>query len=395
VDPETQVATPDSIPANHIDIDSQETQKLLDDAFNSARGKDTPSVGVVSEPKEPVKEAPQAATNASTDEDSGAKQATTTQAKAEDKSPDTGTTESKQELVGIPDWAKDLPREVQEKVLSIAQEAQYHQQRWRSDIGRQSALQNKLTEARRELARLSSQVRQPQEDSDLAAATKGDHSKSLEEWNQIIEADPNLAKAIDLRIKAEVSQAKTEIARQVDANIDPLYRHHEQAFVEEQNRILHEVVPNVDQVLQSPVYNFWINNRAAPGIRQLATTSTDASDAINVLRMYAQEAPSIFNEMVSSGMLPAPQVLQQNPSQTAQPAHQQTVSNDTSVADKVAKNREQKVHAAPVVPTAPVTAPTTSMATTLANSKPGQSIDLDDEYVQRALETAYNQYKRK
>jgi len=394
VDSETQVATPDTIPANHIDIDSQETQKLLDDAFNSARGKDTPSVEVVPEPKEPAKEAPQVEIDANKDEASTAtKVADTTEAKQEDaKSKETPNKDS-QELVGIPDWAKDLPREVQEKVLSIAQEAQYHQQRWRSDIGRQSALQNKLTEARRELARLSSQVKRPQEDSDLAAATKGDHSKSLEEWNQIIEADPNLARAIDLRIKAEVNQAKTEIARQVDANIDPLYQHNAQAFVEEQNRILHEVVPNVDEVLQSPVYNYWINNRAAPGIRQLATTSIDASDAINVLRVYAQEASGVFNEMVARGMIPNPQQVS---TQSAQPVQQQTTTQvDTSVADKVAKNREQKVHAAPVVPTAPVTAPTTSMATTLANSKPGQSIDLDDEYVQRALETAYNQYKRK
>lgn len=394
MDPETQVATPDTIPANHIDIDSQETQKLLDDAFNSARGKDTPSVEVVPEPKEPVKEAPQVEIDVNKDETSTAtKVADTTEAKQEDaKSKETPNKDS-QELVGIPDWAKDLPREVQEKVLSIAQEAQYHQQRWRSDIGRQSALQNKLTEARRELARLSSQVKRPQEDSDLAAATKGDHSKSLEEWNQIIEADPNLARAIDLRIKAEVNQAKTEIARQVDANIDPLYQHNAQAFVEEQNRILHEAVPNVDEVLQSPVYNYWINNRAAPGIRQLATTSIDASDAINVLRVYAQEASGVFNEMVARGMIPNPQQVS---TQSAQPVQQQTTTQvDTSVADKVAKNREQKVHAAPVVPTAPVTAPTTSMATTLANSKPGQSVDLDDEYVQRALETAYNQYKRK
>lgn len=394
MDPETQVATPDTIPANHIDIDSQETQKLLDDAFNSARGKDTPSVEVVPEPKEPAKEAPQVEIDANKDEASTAtKVADTTEAKQEDaKSKETPNKDS-QELVGIPDWAKDLPREVQEKVLSIAQEAQYHQQRWRSDIGRQSALQNKLTEARRELARLSSQVKRPQEDSDLAAATKGDHSKSLEEWNQIIEADPNLARAIDLRIKAEVNQAKTEIARQVDANIDPLYQHNAQAFVEEQNRILHEAVPNVDEVLQSPVYNYWINNRAAPGIRQLATTSIDASDAINVLRVYAQEASGVFNEMVARGMIPNPQQVS---TQSAQPVQQQTTTQvDTSVADKVAKNREQKVHAAPVVPTAPVTAPTTSMATTLANSKPGQSVDLDDEYVQRALETAYNQYKRK
>ena len=394
MDPETQVATPDTIPANHIDIDSQETQKLLDDAFNSARGKDTPSVEVVPEPKESVKEVPQVEIDANKDEASTAtKVADTTEAKQEDaKSKETPNKDS-QELVGIPDWAKDLPREVQEKVLSIAQEAQYHQQRWRSDIGRQSALQNKLTEARRELARLSSQVKRPQEDSDLAAATKGDHSKSLEEWNQIIEADPNLARAIDLRIKAEVNQAKTEIARQVDANIDPLYQHNAQAFVEEQNRILHETVPNVDEVLQSPVYNYWINNRAAPGIRQLATTSIDASDAINVLRVYAQEASGVFNEMVARGMIPNPQQVS---TQSAQPVQQQTTTQvDTSVADKVAKNREQKVHAAPVVPTAPVTAPTTSMATTLANSKPGQSIDLDDEYVQRALETAYNQYKRK
>jgi len=389
VDPATQVANPDSIPDNHIDIDSQETQKLLDDAFNTARGKDSPSVEVTT-PE--VKTEPPVEIDASKDESGTTKVVAPTQAKVEDKKPKEEKPEDKQELTGVPDWAKDLPREVQEKVLSIAQEAQYHQQRWRSDIGRQSALQNKLTEARRELARLSSQVRTPQEDTDLAAAAKGDHSKSLEEWNQIIEADPNLARAIDLRIKAEVSQAKTEIARQVDANIDPLYQHNAQAFVEEQNRILHEAVPNVDQVLQSPVYNFWINNRAAPGIRQLATTSTDASDAINVLRVYAQEAPSVFNEMVSSGLIPAPQQGQVQ-AQPAQPAQQQTV--DTSVADKVAKVREQKVHAAPVVPVAPVAAPTTSMATTLANSKPGQAIDLEDAYVQRALEEAYNQYKRK
>ena len=168
-----------------------------------------------------------------------------------------------------------------------------------------------------------------------------------------------------------------------------------QAFVDEQQKLLREAVPNVDEVIQSPVYKYWITNVAAPGIRQLAETTTDYADAFNVLRMYANDAPGVYDFLVRSGHIQAPANTQvQANAQPAQQVQTASTNNATALADKVAKVREQKVHAAPVVPTAPVAAPTTSMATTLASSKPGQQVDLEDAYVQRALEEAYNRYKR-
>lgn len=384
-----QAPVQEQIPANHIDLEAPDTQKLLDDAYNSALGREVQKVDVSSAPDKVTVHEEKKVTEPTEEPKDEVKAATTAPAKDSD---------TKEVLPGIPDWAKDLPKDIQEKVLGIAHEAQYHQQRWRSDIGRQSALQAKLTEARRELANLRAaqqRVSQVPQGNPAATAQKGDAQQTpqaLAEWNQIIEADPNLAKAIESRIQAEVTQAKAELKGQIDANVDPLYQHTMQAFVDEQQKLLREAVPNVDEVLQSPVYRYWITNVAAPGIRQLAETSTDYADAVNVLRMYANDAPGVFDYLVRSGHIQAPPNIQVQAN--AQPAQQVQSTQTTTLADKVAKVREQKVHAAPVVPTAPVAAPTTSMATTLASSKPGQQVDLEDAYVQRALEEAYNRYKR-
>jgi hypothetical protein len=382
--PTTPTDTTPSVPANHIDLESNEAQKLLDDAFNSALGKEVkvevPVVKDTPKTEDVTVVPPEVKPDKPTEVSQNTKPSTETVAK--------------EALPGVPDWAKDLPKEVQEKVLDIANQAQYHQQRWRSDVGRQSALQSKLTEARRELASLKANRNTPQNPAATAATGATPPVQTTEEWKQIIEADPSLAKAIESRIQAEVSQAKADLNRQIDANIDPLYQHTMQTFVEEQQRILRDAIPNVDEVLQSPVYKYWINNVAAPGIKQLAETSTDSSDAINVMRIYANDAQGVYEYMVRNGMM-HPLPSQQQVQQQAQPAPQQVQSSAPTLADKVAKVREQKVHAAPVVPTAPVAAPTTSMATSLASSKPGQQIDLDDDYVKRALEEAYNQYKRK
>jgi hypothetical protein len=372
-------------PANHIDIDSDETQKLIEQEFNKALGHHSPAATAVASPEvvdkpievpKEIKEAPAVVAEVTKVEGTPqVESATTTQVTKTDESKtvaDSG--------LNVPDWAKSLDPELQKKIYDVAQAAQYHEQKWRSDVGRQNALQQKLLEARKQLATLSSQVMKPQDDN-LAAAAQGDHAKSLAEWNQLIEADPNLAKAIDLRIRAETAQLKAETQGQIKATVDPLYQHTEQNHVEEQRRILHDNVPNYQEVIKSPVYQYWFNNHAAPGIQNLARSSADASDAINILKMYAQEAPHVYNEMVNRGMLPREEATVTQPARSV-PAQ------DTALADKVAKTREEKVTQAPVVTSVQTPVVATS-ANSLSNSKPGQAIDLDDEYVKQLFEAEY------
>src|SRR5262249_50206185 len=90
-----------------------------------------------------------------------------------------------------PEWAKDLPKEAQDKINELMINRQQFQQ-WRSDTGRQAALQGKLAESRKEAEALRAQlVKRSQEEAEGL--------KTVEQWTELIKADPNLAKALDAR----------------------------------------------------------------------------------------------------------------------------------------------------------------------------------------------------
>jgi len=385
-----------STPNSEVDLDSPEAQALLESAFKAASpgGSEiatspAPAPAVETTPSPTVTEAVKVV------EDAEAKKVTEAIAKVEGGTPTesvaSDTTQSAPTPAATPtaaavDWAKDLPKEAQEKIQQLLINRQeYHQ--WRSDSGRQAALQAKLAEARREAealrARLSSQH--------MDVAAKQDELNQLEHWKELLKADPNLAKAFEARLAYERKDVRAETKEHIDATVNPLYQHTEASYLEQQREALAEQVPNYQEVIKSPVYQYWINNVAPTGLRQIANTSSDIQDAVFVMRSYAEQAPSIYNHMVTSGMIQGqPYSAHQQQTQAQAPA----VSAASSVADQVAQSRQERVQAAPVVTTAhnPIA---TSSGGSQVSSRIGDLIDIDNPAVAAMFADAYNKARHR
>lgn len=370
---------------NQIDLETEEAQKLFASAFEATiKGEtikpDTPTEVPAQEP------APVAAEPASTPETPVVVEAKETPPPAQAKE-DVPAKVAEERKYNVPDWAKDLPDNIKENLSKELQEKLYYEQKYKSDAGRQSALQRKLYEARKEAEALRARLAKPL-DPAIVAAAKEDEAKQLADWNKLQEADPDLAKAFEARLKLESDKHKTDLKTQLEATVNPLIQHNQEAYEDEQRRLLSEQVPNFAEVVASPVYDRWLRTKASPGVRNLALNSLDHQDALTVLRVYSQpdQGPAVYNDMVRAGELPAP------PAPAPAPAAQAPASN-TSHADSVAKSREQRLQAAPVVPSTPnpIGVPTQA----LANYKTvGGAIDIDDPTVVAAFEDAYKKNLR-
>lgn len=370
----TETSSVSSTPRDQVDLDSKEAMDMLEAAFNEAL------------PASSRQEAPAAAQEApKTEEDRKVTQALD---KVEEAKPSTPVaqaqaTEDKPTTYNGPEWAKDLPDNVRSQVDKLIEERRFHEQKWKSDVGRQNALQQKLFQARRQAEELRAKIQQRSNDQSFQTAAQGDEAKTLTEWKQLNEADPNLAKAIELRLAQERESLRAEMKGQIDATVDPLYQHTEESYVDQQQRLLEAEVPNYREVVNSPVYKFWLDNVASPGVKDLAYKSNEYTDAVTVLRVYANEAQGVYQHMVQQGWIEAP------PQQQAAPVEQaQQAAASNTRADKVAQSRQQKVQAAPVVQHSPnpISAATVNPA---MGGKPGDAVDLDNEQVQALFEAEF------
>lgn len=225
-------------------------------------------------------------------------------------------------------WLKDVPETLRQKVMEQINTKLQLEHRVRSDDGRVKAHQEKVLRLQRQIAELQQRptaTKQP---------APAERQVTPEAWQQIVNSDPELAAAFEARVKQEVDSAVGSIRNELQefkrTAVEPLYEHSSQQYVEEQKHTLRQMVPNYEQVVASPEYSDWLTNYASEGIRRLALTSTDANDAVNVLRFYA-------NDMIAMGKAPPPQ--QHAPVQAAPPV------NDA--ADKIAAARTEKLAAVP------------------------------------------------
>lgn len=379
--------TDTNVPVNHIDLDSAEAQKMFSDAFSASRGVEPPAIVPVI--PEPVVDTP--AVVEAKKEDISAVVTITPEAKVD--TPSAQVTEPTaapvQRPSDIPDWAAKLDPELQDKVREVLRSKLQAEQRARSDSGRISAFQKQILERDRRIADLATQSNKPQ-DPNLAAAGKQDQANTLEAWKQLNDAEPAIAAAVDARL-AQIQEQMAGVKDAVKAQTDPLYQQQERAYVEDQRRLLTEAIPNYVEVVNHPVYKYWFDQKASSGIKKLAGTSTDHQDAVNVLSMYAQwaQTPQALDELVSRGIISKDDVPQQAPAQTVQTSTQV----DTALADKVAKSRNDKVTAAPVVANTPSPiAPGNVNA--LHKSKPGDGVDLEGDEAVALFAKAYKENKR-
>ncbi len=285
-------------------------------------------------------------------------------------------------------WLTSLPEDLQAKAKAVFDERDRFKHSAESDRQRVIALNKKSMTLDRELAALRAQSHKPQ-DIQLAAQTVKDSQKSSEEWEQLIGADPTLAKAVDSHVNKIVEARLTQLSAQFDevarqrANqaVAPLQAKSAADQYDTELQAVLKEVPNAQDVFASAQYNKWFNEYASPDIKEKISTSIDHRTALDALYLYSRDLPRVVEDMVAAGEMEAPQAV-------APTEQKVTPAADTSRADQVAKQREQKLTKAPVVQQAP------AAVIPIAQAGAGASVDLDDPGTVAMFEQAFKKHSR-
>ena len=219
------------------------------------------------------------------------------------------------------DWLSGLSEDVRGKVSEKLELLAKAEQRIRSDDGRVRAFQKQAEDLKAKLMQLS----QPQQQT--AAPT------TPEEWQQLIEHDPVLAKAIEGQLEARVKAEIQELRR---TTIDPLVAVQEsyrqagrEELVQRERAKLEQIVPDAFSIIQQPMFQGWLDNEASPIMKRMVTESEDHRDYVAVFNQFAID-------MINSGRI-TPDA----------PTESQPVI-DPQKAKAISDNRERRLSQAPV-----------------------------------------------
>jgi hypothetical protein len=239
-------------------------------------------------------------------------------------------------------WVESLPEETRAKVIQEIQAKLTYEHQFRSNNGRIRNLQQKLLEAQKQISE-SRPATKP-------ATAERQPPSTPEGWQELMKNEPDLAAAIEARVKSEIESAvgsvKSELQEFKKTAVDPLHEHQREQYVEHQRNELKRLVPNYEQVVSDPNYPRWLETVASPGMRHLALHSVEASDAYTVMQQYA-------NDMVRMGIY--------KPAPAATPAAPPPAPQNNEAADKLAAARAAKLNSPPPTsqtPIAPVGGPT-------------------------------------
>jgi hypothetical protein len=262
-------------------------------------------------------------------------------------------------------WVNDIPETLREKVLQEINQRVAVEHRNRSDSGRIRALNNKLLELERE--RTAKPAEQP-------AAPPA--PKTPEQWAKLAKDDPEIAEAIEARVKSEIDATREQLLSEVKelkkTEQDRLARESQQ-YVEQEAEMLRRIVPNYEEVIAHPAYSQWLQYEAEPGIREIALKSHDHRDAVRVLKLYADTMQARFGNPTNTPATPTPSTQPAQPD----PAKQQ--------ADQIEAERRAKLNAPPAAPAKTPVAP--------ASFDPKGPVTKDDQ--ERIFLEYYNKLNKK
>lgn len=188
------------------------------------------------------------------------------------------------------DWLAQVPDAVKDRVKEHVDKLAAAEQRIRSDDGRVRAFQRQAEELKRKLE--SMQRVKPQE------SPAAELPSTPEEWQQVVDHDPVLAKAIEARVKAEIQEFKK-------ANLDPMVKRQvtsdelrelEQTAFETAR--LEELIPGAQDIYASPMFQGWLEHEAPPYIQRIVHESKDHRDYVAVFKNFAID-------MINTGRMPA------------------------------------------------------------------------------------------
>lgn len=226
------------------------------------------------------------------------------------------------------DWISQIPDTLRDKVKEQLDKLAAAEQRIRSDDGRVAAFQRKADTLALKLQELSKL--KPQE------TTAAIPPPIPEKWKEVADNDPELAAAIEARVKAEIQEFK-------DTHLKPLVQRQEtQDELARVDRVTHETqlleraIPNAREMASTPMFRGWLENEASPSIKAAFEHSLDHRDYITVFNQFALD-------MINTGRV-APEDA---PLQAAPAATTQAVSPQKAL--EIAEQRARKLAAGPVV----------------------------------------------
>ena len=226
------------------------------------------------------------------------------------------------------DWLSQIPETVRDKVQAEIEKRTALEHRVASDSGRVAAFQRKYEDLKRQMAQPQRPERAPE-----TPATP-------EEWQQVIDHDPVLAKAIEARVRSEAAQLRKEF----EQSVQPLNDREEQRYIEQELQLLDQAAPDWRDIRNSEMFVGWLENECPPFMREAAQNSKDHREVLAVLNQFAVE-------MITTGRVaPAPTVTT--------PALATTVAPqiDPQRASAIAAQRVQRLAQTPVGGKAPAVA---------------------------------------
>jgi len=150
--------------------------------------------------------------------------------------------------------------------------------RYKSDLGRQRALQEKLEKQNKVIEQLQS-----------SNAGKKPEGMANKEWDELKEEFPELAAGVDARFNAIAEAHKAEIEA-LKGQISPIQQQAENQYISAQERALTTEFPDYIQTINSPEFSQWL--KVQPHAVQSLMSSNEAVDASYLLSSFSQSMQS-------------------------------------------------------------------------------------------------------
>lgn len=327
--------------AEQEQITAEQAEALFAESFNKVTGKeytptqvvDTPALEVKPEPVTPVEEGKTPEAPEKKEPEPEKKEPAAEPEKKEEKKE-----EAKEADTDPYKWVSELPENIRGKVVAEINARMAGEHYKKSNEGRIAAYQKQILDLQREMSKVTPADKQP------APAERS--PKTPEEWTKLAKDDPEIATAVEARVKSEVDAAVAAMQAEIQGlrkSDDALYEDRNRQYVEQERAALQAMVPNYVEVMTSKEFQHWRDNEAGPALRQVALTSTHHLDAVRVLQAYA-------DDMIRSGRA-TPRQEQQAPAASTMKQPEQTEAEKTAKAeaDRIAAERDARSRQSTVV----------------------------------------------
>ncbi len=336
-------------------LTEQEGNELFAKAYAEAQGTEyKPPVQVDSPPVEEV---------VATEEVPTEEVVPTEKEKPEEKVEEVEKKEEPKAQPSLDDVLNAIPEDKRDFVKQLYVERNLAEQKFKSHAGRLAAERRELTQLKQELNKLRKGASSPQPNA-VAEQTKADHAKALEEWKQVAEIEPTLAKAVDALTDAKVGDLEKRLEARTTSEKEAADIQRAEEEKHREWELLVEHVPNVADVIGSKEFHYWKDNLASPAIKNMAENSVKHQDCIFVLQQFAPYAIWLNEQEAAKNKSPDPK-----PS--------------TEAADKISETRKDKV------------SPVVNKGQLPINTSPNVGNEFGEEVAEQLFAEAYNKIKNR